>query len=131
LNHYEPFELKRRRQRFVPDSSRVITRFFGPGGRKRQKRIIQRVLSLSDEKSQEILHAVLHDFSDRHQDLEKTLLRHFKKIENLINHPERLTYEQKLLVGAFSPKSTRSNLSPFLTPPLCRIPIRRACPRTL
>ena len=84
MNYFEPLELKRRRQRFVPDSSRVITRFFGPGGRKRQKRIIQRVLSLPDEKSHDILEAVLRDFSDRHQDLENALLRHFNKIEDLI-----------------------------------------------
>ncbi|MGD9373884.1 MAG: glycoside hydrolase family 130 protein, partial [Desulfobacterales bacterium] len=71
---------------------------------------------LSDEKSQEILHAVLHDFSDRHQDLEKTLLRHFKKIENLINHPERLTYEQKLLVGAFFTKEYSIESVAFFNP---------------
>ena len=76
MNYFEPIELKRRGQKFLPDSSRVITRFFGPGGRKRQKRIIQRMVSLPTEKTREILQAVLRDFSDRQQDLENTLLRH-------------------------------------------------------
>jgi predicted GH43/DUF377 family glycosyl hydrolase len=50
------------------------------------------------------LEAVLRDFSDRHQDLENALMRHFKKIEGLIDHSERLTNEQKLLIGAFFTK---------------------------
>ena len=116
MNYFEPLELKRRRQRFVPDSSRVITRFFGPGGRKRQKRIIQRVVSLPDEKSRGILETVLRDFSDRHQDLENTLLRHFMKIEDLIDNPEILTHEQKLLVGAFFTKEYSIESVAFFNP---------------
>jgi len=116
LDYFEPLELKRSRQRFVPDSSRVITRFFGPGGRKRQKRIIQRVVSLPDEKSRGILQAVLRDFSDRHQDLENTLLRHFKKIEDLIENPERLTQEHKLLLGAFFTKEYSIESVAFFNP---------------
>ena len=116
MDYFEPLELKRSRQRFVPDSSRVITRFFGPGGRKRQKRIIQRVVSLPDEKSRGILQAVLRDFSDRHQDLENTLLRHFKKIEDLIENPERLTQEHKLLLGAFFTKEYSIESVAFFNP---------------
>jgi predicted GH43/DUF377 family glycosyl hydrolase len=116
LNYFEPLELKRRRQRFVPDSSRVITRFFGPGGRKRQKRIIQRVVSLTNEKSREILQAVLRDFSDRHQDLESALLRHFTKIEDLIDNPERLTHEHKLLLGAYFTKEYSIESVAFFNP---------------
>jgi predicted GH43/DUF377 family glycosyl hydrolase len=94
----------------------VITRFFGPGGRKRQKRIIQRVVSLPDEKSRGILETVLRDFSDRHQDLENTLLRHFMKIEDLIDNPEILTHEQKLLVGAFFTKEYSIESVAFFNP---------------
>jgi hypothetical protein len=39
LNYFERFELKRGWQRFLPDSWRVMKRFFGLGGRKRQKRM--------------------------------------------------------------------------------------------
>ena len=116
MNYFEPLEIKRRRQRFVPDASRVITRFFGPGGRKRQKRIIQRVISLPDEKSHEILQAVLRDFSDRHQDLENMLLRHFKKIEDLTGNSEHLTREQKLLIGAFFTKEYSIESVAFFNP---------------
>lgn len=128
MDYFEPLELKRRRQRFVPDASRVITRFFGPGGRKRQKRIIQRVISLPDEKSREILQAVLRDFSDRHQDLENMLLRHFKKIEDLIENPEHLTYEQKLLVGAFFTKEYSIESVAFFNPSIVPHPNQEGLP---
>jgi predicted GH43/DUF377 family glycosyl hydrolase len=125
LDYFEPIELKRSRHRFVPDSSRVITRFFGPGGRKRQKRIIQRVISLPDEKSREILLAVLRDFSDRHQDLENTLLRHFKKIEDLIENPKQLTQEHKLLLGAFFTKEYSIESVAFFNPSIVPHPSQK------
>jgi predicted GH43/DUF377 family glycosyl hydrolase len=128
LNYFEPLELKRRRQRFVPDSSRVITRFFGPGGRKRQKRIIERVASLPDEKTREILEAVLRDFSDRHQDLENALLRHFTKIEDLIDNPERLTHEHKLLLGAFFTKEYSIESVAFFNPSIVPHPNQKDLP---
>jgi predicted GH43/DUF377 family glycosyl hydrolase len=71
---------------------------------------------LPDEKLREILEAVLRDFSDRHQDLENTLLRHFKKIEDLIDNPEHLTQEQKLLVGAFFTKEYSIESVAFFNP---------------
>ena len=61
-------------------------------------------MALSDEKSGLILESILRDFSDRHQDLEGTLIRHFEKIGNLIENPESLTHQQKLLLGAFFTK---------------------------
>ncbi|MGD8765663.1 MAG: glycoside hydrolase family 130 protein [Desulfobacteraceae bacterium] len=128
MNYFEPLELKRRRQRFVPDSSRVITRFFGPGGRRRQKRVIQRVVSLPDEKLHEILEAVLRDFSDRHQDLENTLHRHFKKIEDLTDHPERLTHEQRLLLGAFFTKEYSIESVAFFNPSIVPHPNQEDLP---
>jgi predicted GH43/DUF377 family glycosyl hydrolase len=106
----------------------VITRFFGPGGRRRQKRIIERVLSLPDEKSCDILEAVLRDFSDRHQDLENALLRHFKKIEDLIDNPERLTHEHKLLLGAFFTKEYSIESVAFFNPSIVPHPNQEDLP---
>jgi predicted GH43/DUF377 family glycosyl hydrolase len=106
----------------------VITRFFGPGGRRRQKRVIQRVVSLPDEKLHEILEAVLRDFSDRHQDLENTLHRHFKKIEDLTDHPERLTHEQRLLLGAFFTKEYSIESVAFFNPSIVPHPNQEDLP---
>jgi len=104
LNNLQPLQVKRKRQRFVPDSSRVITRFFGPGSRKHQKNIIKRVLSLPEEKCGQILQSVLRDFSDRHMNLEGALMRHYERIEVLIDNPTNLSRERKLLLGSFFTK---------------------------
>ncbi len=112
----EPIQVRRKRQRFVPDASRVITRFFGPGGRERQQRIIQRVVSLPDEKAKDILTAVMRDFSDRHRNLKATLLRHYSIIEDLIENPERLDSHRKLLIGAFFTKEYSIESVAFFNP---------------
>ena len=100
----------------MPDSSRVITRFFGPGGTERQQRITKRVLSLSKERSDEILDAVLRDFSDRHQDLGGSLIRHFDKIKDLVENSDSLTHKQKLLLGAFFSKEYSIESVAFFNP---------------
>lgn len=124
MTHLEPIYVKRRRQRFIPDSSRVITRFFGPGGIDRQKKIIQRVLTLTEEQTQEILNAVLRDFSDRHLDLEETLLEHYQRIENLVNHPEYLSQARKLLIGSFFTKEYSIESAAFFNPSIVAHPIQ-------
>lgn len=122
LKYDEPFQARRKRQRFIPDSSRVITRFFGPGGVRRQRRIINRVLSLPDENANVVLEAIVRDFSDRHQDLEGSLLRHFSKLESLIDNPGMLTYKQKLLMGAFFTKEYSIESVAFFNPSIVAHP---------
>ena len=112
----KPLQVKRKRQRFIPDSSRVITRFFGPGGQDRQKKIIQRIMTLTDEKVEEILEAVMRDFSNQHQDLEAALMRHYRKVENLIENPERLDHNRILLIGAFFTKEYSMESVAFFNP---------------
>ncbi|QTA90457.1 glycoside hydrolase family 130 protein [Desulfonema magnum] len=94
-------QIKRKRQKFVSDSSRVITKFYGPGGEARMKRIIQRVLSLSDEECEAAVQNVLEDFSDRHLNLESDLLANYQETEYLVETAEELSRKRKLLLGAY------------------------------
>jgi len=72
-----------------------------PGGEDRAKKIIKRVLSLSDEECQETLQGVFEDFSDRHSDLETVLLRNYQRIQYLVEDPEDLSNDQRLLLGSY------------------------------
>jgi predicted GH43/DUF377 family glycosyl hydrolase len=81
----QPIEIKRQRLKFEADPSRVIAKFFMPGGEDRAKKTIKRVLSLSNEECRETLQGVFEDFSDRHSDLEA----------------EDLSHDQRLLLGSF------------------------------
>ncbi len=97
----QPIRLKRQRLKFEADPSRVIAKFIMPGGEDRAKNIIKRVLSLSDEECQETLQGVFEDFSDRHSDLEASLLRNYQRIQYLVKNPEYLSHDQRLLLGSY------------------------------
>ncbi|MFC1535132.1 glycoside hydrolase family 130 protein [Thermodesulfobacteriota bacterium] len=94
-------QIKRQRLRFDPDPSRVIAKFYLPGGEKRAQRIIDRVFSLSDEECLQTLQNVFEDFSDRHSDLEAVLLRNYQRVQHLIKEPEDLSHDRRLLLGSF------------------------------
>ncbi|MCD6586684.1 MAG: glycoside hydrolase family 130 protein [Desulfobacteraceae bacterium] len=99
LNSIEPLKVKRKRQKFAPDSSRVIIRFFRPGDQNHQKNVINRVCSLSEEKCRQVLKSVRLNFSDRHKNLDDRLIMHYQRIENMIDKPESLSAEHKQLLA--------------------------------
>ena len=87
---------------FKPDSSRVITRYFYPGGNKeRALRIINRVLSLSAETVAEQLKEVLFLFSDRHRNIKKTFIDHSESILEQTKIGKNISEKRKLLIGAY------------------------------
>ena len=73
--------IERKRETFVCDSSRVITRFFAPGDEARAERIIERVLSLSEGECSMELRRTLKDFSTRHHDFEAILFSNYQRVE--------------------------------------------------
>jgi predicted GH43/DUF377 family glycosyl hydrolase len=95
------FRVKRKRQKFVSDSSRVITKFYKPGGKERIKNIIQRTLSLPDDKCHETLQHVFEEFADRHSNLEQALMKNYQEVEYFLEEPEQLSHEQKMLIGSY------------------------------
>lgn len=97
----QQIQIKRQRLKFEADPSRVIAKFFNPGGENRAQRIIKRVLALSDEGCRETLQGVFEDFSDRHSDLEAILLGNYQRIQHLLKDPEDLSHDRRLLLGSF------------------------------
>lgn len=128
MSSVQPIQVKRKRQNFVPDASRVITRFFGPGGQNHKQNIIERVLSLSEKKYRLILQSVMRDFSDRHMDLNGTLIRHYKNIETLIDKPEKLSEERKLLIGSYFTKEYSIESVAFFNPSIVPHPFQDDLP---
>ena len=97
----ETLHLIRKHQGFIADLSRVIIQFYEPGGPDRIKNIIRRVMALSEDACGRVLREVIEDFSDRHKDLEGALLRSYHRINNLVERPDRLSHEQRLLLGSY------------------------------
>lgn len=91
----------RKEHTFGPDISRVITQFHHPGSEERIKNIINRVLSLSENKRKGILHNTLSEFAHRHRNLPDILMGHFEKVGDYIPGEAELSKFTKLLIGTY------------------------------
>ncbi len=93
--------IERRRETFVCDSSRVITRFYAPTNKARTEKIIERVLSLSEEECSMELRRIYRDFSTRHHDFEAILFSNYQRVKKHLADPEKHSKERNLLIGAY------------------------------
>jgi predicted GH43/DUF377 family glycosyl hydrolase len=93
--------VKRKPEKILGDSSRVITRLNVPNDPKRITRIIQRVLDLSDTTAETLLAQVMLDFSDRHKDINAIFARHLNKVKKYISDNTVVSETKKALIGAY------------------------------
>ncbi len=93
--------VKRKREKILGDSSRVITRLHLPDDPQRIAKIIQRVLDLPDTTAETLLAQVMHDFSDRHRDVNAVFDRHLNKVKEYIPEGIVLSATKKALIGAY------------------------------
>ena len=97
-------KIKRKREKFFRDISRVIVRFNGPSDPDWTKDIIKKILKLPLEEIDELLVQILDDFGIRHQNIEKILLDNYLKIHSFISPDLQISYETKLLIGSYFSK---------------------------
>ena len=76
--------VKRKREKILGDSSRVITRLHLPDDPQRIEKIIQRVLDLPDTTAETLLAQVMFDFSNRHEDINVVFNRHLNRVKDYI-----------------------------------------------
>ncbi|HZJ36181.1 MAG TPA: glycoside hydrolase family 130 protein [Gillisia sp.] len=94
----------RKNIRFLPDSSRIIARFF-MSGELRTQQLIMRVLNLQDDKVNMALEQTLREFANWHRNISRVFLNHAVKIQDIIEGMEinfdELSSERKMLLGAY------------------------------
>lgn len=83
------------------DASRVITRLHLPDNPQRIAKIIQRILDLPDLAVKALLTQILHDFSSRHKDLQRTFEHHLNTVKDYIPQDIMLTEVQRAVIGAY------------------------------
>jgi predicted GH43/DUF377 family glycosyl hydrolase len=93
--------IQRERIRIERDNSRVICRSHVPGDLERVRRIIDRVIKLSEKKAEKLLKAVCDNFHDRHQDIEHQLGHHFVNVSEYMPINVAVSEAKKLLIGAY------------------------------
>lgn len=102
-----PIPVVRTDVRFVPDSSRVITKLFLPGdqvfpdGRSRIELIVDRILAMPDDELESTLAAAYESFADRHLDLRGTLEQSFGAAVGGIGVPAEIGPKRRQLIGAY------------------------------
>lgn len=84
-----------------PDQTKVILRPFEPGNKTRIKKIIDRVIKLSDTAVVREYAQVKELFSPRHKRMEQFFEKRFDEVKKYHEGLETITHEKKLLIGAY------------------------------
>ena len=92
---------KRHREKFVCDSSRVITKFFSPGSDPRARGLVTRILAIPEDRVERTLQTVLEDFATRHRDIRAILQANYERVARHISDADSLSESRKLLIGAY------------------------------
>jgi predicted GH43/DUF377 family glycosyl hydrolase len=93
--------VKRNNVKILRDTSRVITRFHIPDNNTRISKIINRVLHLTENESEELMEKILSEFSDRHKNVRRVLERHFNEVAGHSPNGKHISKTKKLLIGAY------------------------------
>lgn len=96
--------VERKPIKVYPDSGRVIARYFF-NGEERAVELIKKILKLDSETVFGIISPLLQDFSKRHRNITKKLLKHCDKVRHYIGVAggdyQKLDEYTKLLIGSY------------------------------
>lgn len=96
--------VERKPIKVYPDSGRVIARYFF-NGEERAVELIKKILELDSDTVFGIISPLLQDFSKRHRNITKKLLKHCDKVKHYIGLAEgdyeNLDEYTKLLIGSY------------------------------
>jgi predicted GH43/DUF377 family glycosyl hydrolase len=101
MNKNMKLKVNRIKTKILRDTSRVITRFHIPAKNTRILKIINRVLSLTENEAKKLMEKILFEFSDRHKNITRTLEHHFDKVAEYIPNGKQISETKKLLIGAY------------------------------
>ena len=94
-------KVNRKSKKLQGDPRRVIARLHHPGSSARIKRVIQRVLSLSDDDANHLLEQVMLDFASRHRDIDSIFTKHLNMVKEHLPPDTPLSKTKKKLIGAY------------------------------
>ncbi|MFC1735381.1 glycoside hydrolase family 130 protein [Candidatus Hydrogenedentota bacterium] len=96
-----PICVTRKQDFFYNEHTRVIIRPFLPGDSERLKSIVDRIIALPESDAQAILNGVEDGFAERHRAFRSKLLENYYRVEHLIDDPDSLDPERKILIGSY------------------------------
>ena len=102
--NHQKLKVKRKANKIVRDTSRVITRLHLPDDRYRISKIIQRIMSLSETAAKNLITQIMIDFSGRHEDIGHIFERHLNEVKDYLPRDTMLSDVQRALIGAYFTK---------------------------
>jgi len=84
-----------------PDHSRVLLRPFCPTTDDIARRIVQRVMGLTDEQVATEIRSVLGEFADRHQEVEGVFWKRFDEVSLYLDPAATPSHSRQILIGAY------------------------------
>lgn len=116
--------VKRKNVTVLPDTKRVIARFFF-NGEERAKQILSNIELLSEEQVYGLISPILQEFSKRHRNITKLLNKHAEKLFSMIISnlkPDELSQFRKLLIGAYFTHEYSIESAAFFNPSMVEDP---------
>ncbi len=115
----------RKDSKFLPDPSRVISRFYYTTN-ERSKNIIRNVLAMSDSEVNIALSQVLRGYSRRHRNISMIFETHFNKLSDLFDEleikPGKVNQSRKALIGSYFTMEYSIESTAFFNPSIVEDP---------
>ena len=96
--------VERKPVKVLPDTKRVIARYFFNGD-ERAIELVKKILSLDKEQTAGLILPLLQDFSKRHRNITRKLLRNAERVKKYVNAAgyeyEKLDEYARLLIGSY------------------------------
>ncbi len=96
--------VNRKEIKFLPDSSRVVARFFN-NGEVRMHALLERIWKLDEIEVKKELEHVFREFAGRHRNLSQIFLGHYEKLRGFMeavgNDHKQISNERKMLIGSY------------------------------
>ncbi len=122
---HHKLNVKRKANKIVGDTSRVITRLHLPDKKYRITKIIQRIMSLPDQEAEHVIAQIMVDFSGRHKDIEHIFARHLNEVKDYLPQDTMPSDVQKALIGAYFTKEYSIESAALFNPSIVPHPDQR------
>jgi len=111
--------LQRKNIEFLPDSSRVVARYF-MNGDLRTRNLINRIFQMSEIQVNKALEQTLREFAGRHRNISRLFFKHCDNIRGIIEEMDfdfdQLSDERKMLLGSYCTMEYSLESAAFFNP---------------
>jgi len=111
--------VKRKNIRFLPDSSRVVARFF-MNGDLRTKNLVVRIIQMTEIQVNQALEETLREFASRHRNISRLFFKHCENIRGIIEamdiNFDQLSDDRKMLIGSYCTMEYSLESAAFFNP---------------